>query len=310
MKSLFAEWLIPKFSQWLLKDYAPKGPSLMTDFQKIRFEVRPGDVLLIEGHNRASRIIKRITQSNWSHSSIYIGRLYDIDDIKVRSQLRKFYKGLPDEQLVIESYMGQGTVINPLSAYKNEHIRVCRPRGLSRMDAQKVINFAIARLGSTYSLRHILDLARFMLPWGIIPRRWRSSLFVHNALKPTEEICCSMIASAFQTVHFPILPEIKQDNEGITLVSRNPKLFTPKDFDYSPFFDIIKYPILPLDGEGIYQRLPWVTDSESGTDYLHIKNTFPTENTEEVNKEANPNLPVPQSAANEQIDTDKKDNQK
>ncbi|MEW8045856.1 MAG: hypothetical protein AB2805_05155, partial [Candidatus Thiodiazotropha sp.] len=42
---------------------------------------------------------------------------------------------------------------------------------------------------------------------------------------------------------------------------RNPRLFTPKDFDYSPYFDIIKYPFLGLDDLGVYRRLPWGDDS-------------------------------------------------
>ena len=38
---------------------------------------------------------------------------------------------------------------------------------------------------------------------------------------------------------------------------RNPRLYTPKDFDYSPYFDIIKYPYLGLEDLGMYRRLPW-----------------------------------------------------
>ncbi|MDF3055427.1 MAG: hypothetical protein K0Q74_1334 [Gammaproteobacteria bacterium] len=287
---MLAEWLISKFSDWFLRE-PPIAPSLMTDFQKIRFEIRPADVLLIEGYNRASRIIKQITQSTWTHSALYIGRLYDIDDIKLRSRVQTYYKGMPDEQLVVESLMGQGMVITPLSEYKNHNIRVCRPRGLSRSDAQKVIDYTIDRLGTEYSLRHVLDLARFMFPWGVLPRRWRSTLFVHNALRPTKQICSSIIASAFQSVHFPILPEIKRDKDGITLVSRNPKLYTPKDFDYSPFFDIIKYPILPLDGEGVYQRLPWELNAESGTEYVHLRNTSRSDARHEREKDNTPLLP-------------------
>jgi hypothetical protein len=30
---------------------------------------------------------------------------------------------------------------------------------------------------------------------------------------------------------------------------RNPKLFVPADFDYSPFFEIVKYPIIELDAK-------------------------------------------------------------
>jgi hypothetical protein len=242
MKSIFAHWLIPKVSKWLLYE-PPSPPSPLCDFEKIRFELRIADVILAEGRNKASRIIKHITQSTWSHAALYIGRLYDIDDANLRTHIRKYYKGPPEEQLIIESVMGEGTIITPLSEYKGHHVRICRPRGLPREDAQKVIAFAVNHLGMRYSLRHIFDLARFLFPWSILPRRWRSSLFTHNALKPTEEICSLLIARAFLSVRFPITPEIREDSEHVTLVSRDPRLFTPKDFDYSPFFDIIKYPM-------------------------------------------------------------------
>jgi hypothetical protein len=242
MKSIFAHWLIPKVSRWLLYE-PPIKPSPLCDFEKIRFELRAADVLLVEGRNKVSRIIRQITQSTWSHAAIYIGRLYDIDDTSLRAHIRKYYKGPPEEQLLVESMMGEGTVIRPLSHYKGYHLRICRPRGLPREDAQQVLGFAINHLGMRYSLRHIFDLARFLFPWSILPKRMRSNLFAHNALKPTEEICSSLIARAFLSVQFPITPEIKEGSEQVTLVSRDPRLFTPKDFDYSPFFDIIKYPM-------------------------------------------------------------------
>ncbi len=265
MKSLFAQWLIPKVSNWLLRE-PPMAPSALCDFNKIRFEIRPADVLLIEGQNKFSGIVKQITQSNWTHSVLYIGRLYDIDEVNLRAHIRKYYKGSPDEQLIVESLMGHGTIITPLSRYRNYHIRICRPRGLSREDAQHVTGFAINHLGMRYSLRHIFDLFRFLFPWGILPRRWRSSLFAHNASKPTEEICSSMIARAFQLIHFPIIPEAKQGDEGLTLVSRDPRLYTPKDFDYSPFFDIIKYPMTIPAFDVPYQDLPWENPSPNTTD--------------------------------------------
>lgn len=244
MRSPFAHWFIAKVSAWLLHE-PPFTPSPLCDFEKIRFELKPADVILIEGQNKVSRVIRQITQSNWSHSILYLGRLYDIDDPALRARIRKYYKGSPQEQLVIESVMGKGSVVTPLSDYKNHHLRICRPRGLPPQDMQKVIGFAINHLGTNYSLRHIFDLARLLFPWSILPRRWRSSLFVHNALKPTAEICSSLIARAFLSVRFPIIPEIKKDRGYVTLVSRDPRLFTPKDFDSSPFFDIVKYPMAP-----------------------------------------------------------------
>ena len=41
---------------------------------------------------------------------------------------------------------------------------------------------------------------------------------------------------------------------------RNPRRFTPRDFDYSAYFDIIKYPYIDLDNTAVYQQLPWNDD--------------------------------------------------
>jgi hypothetical protein len=70
-----------------------------------------------------------------------------------------------------------------------------------------------------------------------------------------------MIAEAFSSVHFPILPHIKKNKDtGIELFQRNPRLYTPRDFDYSPYFEIIKYPFVALDDQPAYRRLPWNKD--------------------------------------------------
>lgn len=255
-----SNWLIGKLGQWLTRNTAPSR-AYLCDFDRIRYELRSGDVLLIEGRNHISNVIKRVTQSPWTHSALYIGRLHGIDDPKLRSELIKHFKGSPDTQLLIESILGRGTIVRDLNDYKSEHIRICRPQGLSRADAQKITNFAIHRLGLKYNLRHIFDLFRFLFPWGIWPRRWRSTLFETNPLQPTHDICSSMIAEAFMSVKFPILPIIVRDTEeGVQILPRNPKLFTPSDFDYSPYFHIIKYPYLDIIGPSTYSELPWKDD--------------------------------------------------
>ena len=67
-----------------------------------------------------------------------------------------------------------------------------------------------------------------------------------------------MIAEAFSFIHFPILPLVKHDGEsGVQLFQRNPKLCTPRDFDYSPYFQIIKYPFLDYSHHSDYRLLPW-----------------------------------------------------
>lgn len=260
MRIGFGNWLIKKIGAYLTND-RPSQRGYLCDFDRIRYEVRPADVLLIEGRNHISQVIKQITQSSWSHSCLYIGRLHDIDDPELRQHVKKYYDGPSDSQLVIEGILGRGTIVTPLVHYKNDHIRICRPAGLSRADAQKVTSYAINKLGGQYSLRHIFDLMRFLFPWAIMPKRWRSVIFEHNALKPTHDICSSMIAEAFSSVKFPILPIVKTDHEkGLELIQRSTKLFTPSDFDYSPYFNIIKYPFFAISETMPYKDLPWRDD--------------------------------------------------
>lgn len=235
--SRFADWVIQHVSQWLLKndDKLPQNSSY-TDFGAMCEHIRPGDVLLVAGRNRVSNIIRHITYSPWSHSSLYIGRLKEIRDPELHKKIKAFYQEDENQQLMIESEMGVGTTIVPLEVYRAEHIRLMRPVHLTEEDAKKVVKYAIGRLGKEYDVRHLLDLARFMFPWGIFPKRWRSSLFEHNALQPTKDICSSMIADAFQAVDFPILPLIEEGCEHeVELIRRNDRLYTPSDFDFSPY---------------------------------------------------------------------------
>jgi hypothetical protein len=246
-----------RVSDWLTKE-GPLPHSPFCDFKRLSYELRPGDVLLVEGRSRVSNVIKQITQTSWTHSALYIGRIYDIRDPYLKQQVRRAYHGDLNEQLMVEALLGQGTIIVPVSKYRQDHVRICRPTGLEPEDAQKVVAHAIQHLGTDYDVRHLLDLARFFFPWAIMPRRWRSSLFEHNAGIPTRTVCSSLIASAFNSVNFPILPFIDRDDDGsVRFFKRNPRLFTPKDFDYSPYFDIIKYPFLGLDELSVYRRLPW-----------------------------------------------------
>jgi hypothetical protein len=243
----------------------------LSDFSQVCLEILPGDVLLIEGRNRVSHIIQQITRSPWSHAALFIGEIPGIQDPAAREKVKSFYHGSNASQLLIESEVGEGTIVSPINKYKDEHIRILRPQGLTIADTQKVINYAIGRLGIKYDVRHVFDLARFLFPWGLFPRRWRSSLFQHNALRPTEDICSSMIADAFYSIHFPILPVVQLDKEkNLELIQRNPRLFTPCDFDYSPYFDIIKYPIFKLGKDITLADLPWkkgLTSDDTGTNF-------------------------------------------
>ena len=67
---------------------------------------------------------------------------------------------------------------------------------------------------------------------------------------PTKAICSSLIAQAYQSVKYPILPEITRAPGRTKAVSnysrreimhiRHHSLFAPRDFDLSPYFEVIK----------------------------------------------------------------------
>lgn len=253
----FKNYLWDKFVHWLTYESSNyKTP--LTSFERLRYELRPGDVLLVEGRSNIAEIIKSITQSMWTHSFFYIGRLHDIDDPMLRDHIQKYRHCSPDEQLIIEAKLGEGIVVSSIEDYDGEHLRICRPRGITRKDSQAVLEYAINELGKDYNVRQIMDLARFMFPYWFLPKRWRSSLFEHNPGRPTKTVCSTMMAEAFAKVRFPIIPVIHQDENGkLTLIRANSKLITPRDFDHSPYFDVIKYPLIDFDELGIYRKLPW-----------------------------------------------------
>lgn len=255
--------LLDKLIDWLTRE-PPPAEIPPCDFNRLKYEIRPADVLLIEGQSRISKIIRNITQSPWTHSALYIGRLHEIEDPHLRKLVATHMKKRENVRLVIEGVFGYGIVVSPLSSYRHHHIRICRPYGLSPADAELVIAYAIKALGKPYNMRQLLDLARFLLPWSILPKRWGSSLFRTPTGEPESGICSSLIAEAFNSVKFPVLPYVQTDAATHpTFVQRNPHLYTPKDFDYSPYFEIIKYPNA-AESIPYYRRLPWV---EEGTYY-------------------------------------------
>ena len=65
-------------------------PEAKSDFERLRYELRPCDVILVEGYSRVSRVIRWITNSPWTHAALYIGRLHDIEDEQARERLQQF----------------------------------------------------------------------------------------------------------------------------------------------------------------------------------------------------------------------------
>ena len=294
-------------TDWLTHE-TPKDDAPPSDFDRLRYEIRFCDVLLVEGRSRVSNIIQSLTLSPWTHAALYIGRLHAIDDPELRELIYRHYPAEPDEQLIIEALLGMGTIVAPLAKYQSEHVRICRPSGISRKDAQSAVAYAASKLGSEYDVRQLLDLARFLFPYKLLPRHWRSSLFGTGSSAKT--VCSTMLAEAFANIRFPVRPILRQADSGeLTLHDQNVKLYTPSDFDYSPYFDIIKYPVYGIDSPEIYRNLPW-------EDHTVKLNGQPVQAPPAVASAASPSETEPDtastepSAASQAIDTETDDGQK
>jgi hypothetical protein len=237
----------------------------------LRASVRKGDVILIDGEQRISQVIKYLTQSSWSHAALYVG-----DEI-----LRRFpagrdalldRHGVEAEHMVVEALMEDGVIAAPLVKYASFNLRICRPRGLRTDDLGKMLDEIVPQLGSRYDVEHLLDLGRYFFPVSLIPRRFRRTALEAGGPLTTDVICSSMIGRAFQNVGFPILPVVEpaaHEPQGWVdwlrrRKTRYPALFhrqretliTPRDFDLSPYFDVVKLNAVEL-GAFDYRRIRW-----------------------------------------------------
>ncbi|MFT5258554.1 MAG: hypothetical protein ACI9J2_000131 [Saprospiraceae bacterium] len=271
-----------KIIGWLTKSLDAYDEGLI-DFDRMKDEILPGDVLLVEGQSQVSRIIQTITQSRWSHSAICVGRPADfLAHLPTKLNLEKFTESA-NAPFVVEAELGKGTILEDIEQYRNFRVRICRPNGLSHNDRNQVVEYVCKRLGAEYNVRQLLDLARFLFPYGILPRRWRSSLFEHNAGPETKIVCSTLIADAFQDVNFPILPILSPNNEGHRrLFKRNAKLFSPSDFDISPFFTIVKFPKYTWNERRYYHHLPWAKGDKGYPDNPNIAPEYQRSNDQQT----------------------------
>lgn len=229
--------------------YRPYTPS---DPMTLRRLLNPGDVLLVEGNLRVSIAIKYLTQSTWSHAALYVG-----------DALGAARAGTEKNEL-IEVNLGTGCIAVPLRKYETYNTRICRPVGLTLEDRAKVVQFMADRIGLKYDTRNIIDLARYLFPTPPVPVRWRRRMISLGSGEPTRAICSTLLAQAFQSVRYLILPKIEKveyHNHATSDFSRNEilrirhhSLFTPRDFDLSPYFKILK----PTIESGFdYKALVW-----------------------------------------------------
>ena len=240
------------FADYLSRPIKGFEPPAAYSVDQLAGLLQPGDVLLVEGNLRISSVIKYITQSTWSHVALYIG-----PQPGVRGD---------DPPVLVEAELANGVILSPLSKYVNFHTRICRPIGLRPEDRERVVAHALARVGHGYDLKNVIDLARDRLSRTSVTATLKRGLRALGSGEPTRTICSTLIAQAFQSVRYPILPrrrmlpcrdvppDRKDDCVEETWEARHSSMFAPRDFDVSPYFAVVKpLPVVDFD----YTRLRW-----------------------------------------------------
>jgi hypothetical protein len=220
--------------------------------------LRKGDVLLVDGTSRFSSAIKYLTQSTWSHAALYIGD----------------HLGTPDdgsEPIVLcDVDVNDGVRLIPMSCFGDLHTRICRPVGLSDSDINRLIEYMVSRVGYSYDLKNILDLARYLIR-PPLPEPMKRRMLALGSGQPTQAICSTLIAQAFNSLHYPILPEVEliepktpgaRAARAEIMHIRHYSLYMPRDFDTSPFFKIVKPRI---EGGFDYRELQWAKEEAVAT---------------------------------------------
>ncbi len=277
----FRRWLVERMVDFLTEPLPFYERRAWNDFDALRRHLRKGDVLLVDGDNRVSAIIKYLTQSNWSHSAIYVG-----DELLQRGgeAARRAERALGDgaRELLVEA-LPEGVVATPLTKYTDYNLRIARPHRLRPEHLKRILERAVDAVGWRYDLRNVLDLARYLIPVQIVPARFRRTALHFGSGVPTEVICSSLIGQLFQEVRFPILPTVEfpdgfdapapperrrllrrvfgyesHDFTGFFRM-RHPTILTPRDFDLSPYFEIVKFNVI-ADGNFDYQRIQWAEE--------------------------------------------------
>ena len=233
-----AERLGTALARFLAAPRHAHGTSAPTDLGRLDACLRPADVILVEGQTRFSTGIKYLTQSTWSHAALYVG-----------GRLGGWRTASGTTACVVEADVVDGVRAVGLDTFAGLHLRVCRPVSLTTAETDAVLDHAIARIGHRYDLKNIIDLVRWLLPTPPVPVPWRRRMIALGSGDPTRAICSTLVAEAFQSVRYPILPRVETRSADDPMCPacvkeilhvRHHSLFVPRDFDVSPYFQVVK----------------------------------------------------------------------
>ena len=138
--------------QFLTRDVIAGLPECSNDTAGLYRYLRRGDVVLVEGHSRVSHFIKYATQSQWTHTALYVGDELLRRGDRLREQIVAAF-GVSADHLIVEALLGEGVVVAPLEKYRAHTVRICRPHAIDAADLERVIQAVLADLGKR-AVRH------------------------------------------------------------------------------------------------------------------------------------------------------------
>ena len=268
-----SDYLSNAVIQFLTRETENYQRRIPNNLERLKKHLCPGDVLLVEGKTRVAQIIKYVTQSSWSHSTLYVGDRLVSGTNPMAARYWELY-GNDSRHMIIEADLENGVAAVPVAKYMDHNLRVCRPYSISCDDLEAILAGVISRLGDSYDSKHLVDLGRYLTPFRFVPEKWRRRAFFSGRSSSRSFICSSLVARAFLNVRYPILPLLSQSEaveqeEGVfpygpRFRSVDPRLVLPRDFDLSPYFRVVKFNQIE-EGPFDYLSLEWeTTDRHTG----------------------------------------------
>ena len=276
-------WLTDWLTRYMSEPVSHYDLRGRNDFDQLKSTIRKGDVLLIDGDQRVSSVIKYLTRSSWSHAVLYIGDELLRRDPELERRTRETF-GDAAEHLFVEALF-DGVVASPLETYIDYNLRLCRPHRLRSDHLKVVLDDAVAAIGWRYDLRNILDLAVHLSFVSLLPGRHREEALRFGSGASSQVMCTSLLGQLFHKVGFPVLPSVTYpEGSGVPepptpsrrwflfprrrqarfqglYRRRHPTLLAPGDFDLSPYFQIVKFN-LTSEQDFDYNRIEWVSEVE------------------------------------------------
>lgn len=150
--------------------------NVFLEYKKARFleAAHPGDVILIQGRQRISRIIQTLTHSPYSHAAYYRahGELIEVEP--------------------------EGVVVSSIDKYIDLDIRICRPAMLTNAGRKRVEDY-LEEMLKKQPKYDITNIEKLLFKYWYSKFRPDLKMYIGGSTKfETYYLCSGMLAHAFQ----------------------------------------------------------------------------------------------------------------